>query len=386
MKPATVPLRIVSLACLLVLSACGGGGEDEAESSASIDVAQDVSQAETDKTSSLLAPQDDSSAWGDAEGTLAGVQDTLAADSSSSLMVTMAAAAATPTTAQRVAAAGATAQSSTNACSKVRPFYWEIGARDGKLAGGGVGSAAVKPATAISVASASKWLYGAYVAQSRGGALSSSDRKYLAMSAGYGSLVNCSGFASVDACLASGRNGAYTAGLDGVFKYNGGHMEKHASLMGLGALSTKALANEVRAKLGSDIALAYSQPLLAGGAVISTNTYAAFLRKILAGKLQIANQLGSGKVCTNPATCPRAVFAPSPDNESWNYSVGHWVEDDPKVGDGAFSSPGAFGFYPWIDARKAFYGIVARVQEDGGQGSVSCGRLIRAAWASGVAK
>jgi len=60
------------------------------------------------------------------------------------------------------------------------------------------------------------------------------------------------------------------------------------------------------------------------------------------------------------------------------------------VGDGAFSSAGAFGFYPWIDASKTWYGIVARKQVMSGQDpdqslgegyrSTMCGRLIRKAW------
>jgi hypothetical protein len=76
--------------------------------------------------------------------------------------------------------------------------------------------------------------------------------------------------------------------------------------------------------------------------------------------------------------------------EEWQYSLGHWVEDDPDVGDGAFSSPGAFGFYPWIDAQKRFYGILARVDvlnagsidltKISSISSVRCGRLIRKAW------
>lgn len=75
-------------------------------------------------------------------------------------------------------------------------------------------------------------------------------------------------------------------------------------------------------------------------------------------------------------------YAPIPPGESWHYSIGHWVEDDPVVGDGAFSSPGAFGFYPWIDATKSYYGILARnVSGAGSVGdSVDCGRLIRKAW------
>lgn len=85
-----------------------------------------------------------------------------------------------------------------------------------------------------------------------------------------------------------------------------------------------------------------------------------------------------------------------PANESWSYSIGHWVETDPAAGDGAFSSAGAFGFYPWIDAGKTWYGIVARKQTPQGQDtdrslgegyrSAQCGRLIRKAWMTGSAQ
>jgi len=59
----------------------------------------------------------------------------------------------------------------------------------------------------------------------------------------------------------------------------------------------------------------------------------------------------------------------------------------PAVGDGAFSSAGAFGFYPWIDAGRRYYGVIARRDSAGeGYDSARCGRLIRKAWLSGVAQ
>ena len=173
----------------------------------------------------------------------------------------------------------------------------------------------------------------------------------------------------------------------GKFDYGGGHMEKHASLMGLGAMTKAALATAIREQIGTDIPVSYSQPQLAGGIYTSADVYARFLRKILAGNLRIGSMLGSHAVCTNRLTCgsSRAVFAPLPPDESWHYSVGHWVEDDPVVGDGAFSSPGALGFYPWIDATRTNYGVLARSVPGGAFDSVQCGRLIRKAWASATA-
>ena len=86
---------------------------------------------------------------------------------------------------------------------------------------------------------------------------------------------------------------------------------------------------------------------------------------------------------------PDTAIATPIDAESWNYSLGHWVEDDPVVGDHAFSSAGALGFYPWIDRTKTLYGILSRrsdgLEGNAGYNSARCGRLIRQAWVTGVA-
>ena len=107
------------------------------------------------------------------------------------------------------------------------------------------------------------------------------------------------------------------------------------------------------------------------------------------GQLKIAALLGTHPVCTNPHTCSDAVYTPIP-TESDHYSIGHWVEDDPAVGDGAFSSAGKFGFYPWIAHDKAWWGVVARDVRNGdeqeGVASMKCGRRIRAAWVAGQAR
>jgi hypothetical protein len=291
------------------------------------------------------------------------------------------------TNSQRIAAATATAQSSTNDCAAVRPFYWEIGSRDARQAGGSVGGS-VTARTRVPYASATKWLYGAYVVQRRQGVLTSTDVQMLTFRSGYTALKGCETTQNVDTCLASGTNGQYSGLTDGRFHYNGGHMQKHASMFGLGPMNNTALAAAMSSQLGSDIAVGFSQPQLAGGGVGSSEVYARFLRKLLGGQLRLGAMLGSSAVCTNPATCgiDKAIYTPVPSQESWTYSLGHWVESDPVVGDGAFSSPGAFGFYPWIDAGRTHYGIVARAAPNGARSSAVCGRQIRKAWSTGVAQ
>jgi hypothetical protein len=289
---------------------------------------------------------------------------------------------------QRLAAAKATAQSTTNACATIRPFYWEIGDHTAAIASGSVTSTATPTvytqASLISIASASKWLYGAYVAEKRAGALTADDVKFLTFESGYTNFSSCNQNQTVGQCDAMGTNGAYTAANDGKFYYNGGHIEKHAVLMGLGTMGNPTLGTELKSTLGVTGTLIYTQPQLAGGVLTSPAVYATFLRKLLNNELHMGSMLGTHAVCTNPKTCPTAVSAPLPPTESWHYSIGHWVEDDPKVGDGAFSSPGLFGFYPWIDASKSYYGILARVAPAGALDSVDCGRTIRKAWETGV--
>lgn len=298
-----------------------------------------------------------------------------------------------PDTLQRTQAATTTATNNAN-CVNVKPFYWEIGDKAGLMASGSVnatGSLVTYTAsTVMNIASASKWLYGAYVVERRGSAgLSASDIKFLNFRSGYTSFTSCSPTQTVGSCVAASTNGLYTAAGDGKFLYDGGHMQVHASLMGLDALDNTTLAAEIESQLGSDVDISYSQPQLAGGVRTSAETYARYLRKLLGGQLRMGAALGSNPVCTNPLTCGgSALGTPIPSSESWQYSLGHWVESDPAVGDGAFSSAGAFGFYPWVDAGKRYYGIVARpdLQAQAGVASAYCGRLIRKAWVTGTAQ
>jgi CubicO group peptidase (beta-lactamase class C family) len=160
-----------------------------------------------------------------------------------------------------------------------------------------------------------------------------------------------------------------------------------------GGLNSAQLQTTVANLLGLSVAFTYDSPQLAAGVKTTADEYAFFLRKILNNQLAMSALLGFNKVCTSPnaadSTCPTDPNAtPITSTEKWHYSIGHWVEDDPTVGDGAFSSPGAFGFYPWIDKDKAYYGIIARysfvtTNDSVAEDSVGCGRLIRKAWLTG---
>jgi hypothetical protein len=301
-------------------------------------------------------------------------------------------------------------------CLNLGAFYWEIGDQNGALASGtgGIGAPPL-PSDAMAIASASKLIFGVYMMERHAGALTADEITSLTFQSGHTNFDNCGVLQSVDECLAAagrngGTNGDVVAATVDHFFYNGGHMQQLASSLGLGADRNVKLASDLKTVLGATMAFTYTQPQLAGGVRTSAQDYAVFLRHLLDGTYPHAlGLLGTHSVCTHPgADCPTALYSPvnqsnvpnppaaTPNDisdERWHYSLGHWVEDDPAIGDGAFSSPGAFGFYPWIDADKTTYGLLARVDiANAGSSdlskissisSVRCGRLVRKAWLTG---
>lgn len=277
------------------------------------------------------------------------------------------------------------AANNSETCSSIQPFYWEIGNKDGVLASGSTGDKSISASTRMSIASASKWIFGAYVAEKRRGVLSDYDMKFMTMRSGYTNFKVCPSTASatIQSCLESGSNGVLNREAENKFDYGGGHFERWAFENGLALMNRSQLDAEYESVLGPT-EFTFNSPQPAGGLEGSASNYAAFLRRILKRELQISGLLGYKPVCTEPTRCSDALGSPfSP--EDVHYSVGHWVEDDAQTsGDRSFSSPGAFGFYPWIDATKKYYGIVARSNlANGAKASVDCGRLIRRAFLSG---
>ena len=307
-------------------------------------------------------------------------------------------------------------------CTSLTPFYWEIGDKSGALDSGTGGDGSATPpnsATPMAIASASKWIFASYALErldaSSSNPLSASQVQELNFTSGYDNMADGSCFttSTVSACFtaanpAGGSNSDRHTADEGHFFYNGGHMQAMAvNDFGLGpdyinfVSGSPKLATSIEAYVGQDLALDYSNPSLAGGADTTAATYASFLRKILDGDLRMSGYLNADKVCAhaNSSDCG-AIYSPvnqsvpgAPNNvsdEAWHYSIGHWIEDDPTVGDGAFSSPGADGFYPWIDSSKTYYGVLARFDArttTPGQEpyilSVHCGRAIRKAWLTG---
>ena len=271
-------------------------------------------------------------------------------------------------------------------CTGLGDFYWEIGDRDGVRGSGAVGDE-YSAHKIIAIASGSKWIFGSYVLEKIGRDREPSPEQVseLEMTSGYTGLKygRCIFQHTVAGCFHNRGNDDFVAANVGKFFYNGGHDQKLAMALGLGDYDSKRFGEEIRKYLGSDLDFAFNSPQPAGGMRASPAAYGAFLRRIMSGKLRMHDYLDYKPVCTDPNTCEQAVYSPVP--AAWHYSLNHWIEDAPGE-DGAFSSPGAFGFYPWISADRQWYGILARKSRwpAAAKESVYCGVKLRRAWVTGM--
>lgn len=342
----------------------------------------------------------------------------------------------------RVAAATGTV-SGNPACAALTPFYWEIGDQNGPVTSSngsksyGTGGTATfwhpnppdPDQTTLNIYSAGKLVFGAYVVERRSGNLNSADLDYMRMLSGYPGngpdsqgyiFAQCSALQTVNGCFNKSNNNYqdnqlppsdpnYAKQSYHKFNYGGGHYEAFAALatnsggLGLGSKYTGGLATEINSVLNVSTTFSYGDPGLAGGAKSTAHNYTDFLRAILSGQLGINALLGHDAICTAGSNCPYTYPAGTPavitytgsngqpvqQTLQWHYSLGHWVEDDPAdpiANDGAFSSAGAAGFYPWIDQYKQYYGVVARelIGSSSYIDSAQCGKLIRLAWTTGT--
>jgi hypothetical protein len=280
-------------------------------------------------------------------------------------------------------------------CKPLGNFYWEIGNGAGPLYGIPRGSG-VSATTVMPIASASKWLYaGAYV-QSRGYAnLTPDEKKRLNFTSGYidenTTLCGDAG-TTVSACYGPAyKDVTYRPLQNGRYFYNGGHMQKLAlddigTRKGTGLLSVMDWVNNW---LGTTLPEADSAVAVAGGFSGSAAHYRVFLMKLLNNQYELSSKLTVDAV---PAWQggPSVSFTPWTAGQAY-YGLGHWIEGEPVNGTWTLtghSSPGAYGFYPWVNAARTRYMLLARnrqfLADEEGEKSRACAQTIRKAYELGV--
>jgi hypothetical protein len=209
-------------------------------------------------------------------------------------------------------AVAATATAETNAsCIAVAPFYWAIGDTSGTLVSGSVGAGAPVASTVMSIASGSKWLFGAYAVQKMGGTPASMYVPFLNFTSGYVGFNGnrCPSSATVDDCFAD-LGGMQIEADIGMFDYDGAHLQRLASLMGLGADDNAALTAEVKSQIGPEINFEYTQPQPAGGVDTSADQYALFLESFWS-EARHHSSSARRSAATRYAPIPRRARPPS---------------------------------------------------------------------------
>ncbi|RKH53520.1 hypothetical protein D7Y23_02935 [Corallococcus sp. AB050B] len=281
-------------------------------------------------------------------------------------------------------------------CKPLGNFYWELGNGAGPLHGLSKGSG-VTATTVMPIASASKWLYaGAYV-QSKGYAnLTAAEKKRLNFTSGYldenTTLCDAAG-TTVSACYGpSFKDVTYRLLQNGRFFYNGGHMQKLALddipvRRGTGVLSVMDWLNPL---LGTTFPESDSDVAVAGGFSGSAAQYRVFLLNLLNNQYALSSKLTVDAVPAWPGG-PDVASTPWSGGEAY-YGLGHWIEGETVNGVWTVtghSSAGAFGFYPWVNAARTRYMVLARNRQFGdgdGEKSRACAQTVLKAYDTGVAQ
>jgi D-alanyl-D-alanine-carboxypeptidase/D-alanyl-D-alanine-endopeptidase len=111
-------------------------------------------------------------------------------------------------------------------------------------------------------------------------------------------------------------------------------------------------------------ALGTTNPLIAGGMRATMNEYARVLRLVFDRGTVAGQRLISDALFTEQGTepYPNAVIGNSPAQSNgfgFHYGLTAWLECPPPASDcDMLSSPGAFGFTPWVDRDGGYYAII----------------------------
>lgn len=108
-------------------------------------------------------------------------------------------------------------------------------------------------------------------------------------------------------------------------------------------------------------------PLVAGGLLISTRDYLTFLGTIAKQGMhegQVWLNRRSVRELLTSRFKPSTKVLSSPFHQNgkifYEYALGNWVECDSKeCAEPRNSSPGYYGFYPWIDEKAGYYAVLA---------------------------
>jgi len=127
-------------------------------------------------------------------------------------------------------------------------------------------------------------------------------------------------------------------------------------------LTPLGLSSDIQYYVDPDKLEPTSNPLLAGGLVMSMNEYAKIAQLVFNKGNWEGNQLVGSTLFDLQAIDPypnAEITGASDNNAVFHYGLAAWLEcDTPATGCAVISSPGLFGFTPWIDRSTGYYAII----------------------------
>ena len=263
---------------------------------------------------------------------------------------------------------------------------------------------AIAPGTAIPVASAAKWTSGALLAALVSeGRLAFDDSLGRWLDAGspmargirIGHLFShTSGFPRSATCVSDPRarlaacareivEGGLLSRPGERFTYGGASMHVAARVAELagGASWRELFASRIARPLGLE-ATRYlgAIPHVAGGLVSTRDDYARVLRLLLdSGRVAGRQVIAAAAVAAMERDWARgAAVVPPPRASDVGYGIGMWIDRADSLGRAVeLSSPGAYGFTPWIDRERNLLGVLA-IRTEGGEEGFALAAAVRA--------
>jgi CubicO group peptidase (beta-lactamase class C family) len=177
---------------------------------------------------------------------------------------------------------------------------------------------------------------------------------------------------SLDECVTTISQTALVAAPGTEFDYGSVHLDVAGRMAEVvtGESWNELFAQEIRDPLGLPADIVYyanplrmtdtGNPLLAGGLVVSMNEYERILHFVFDKGVWQGNALLAPQIFDTQTIepYPDGVIGKSP-APSLRYGLTAWLEcSTPQTGCHQISSPGAFGFTPWIDRDAGYYAIL----------------------------
>lgn len=197
-------------------------------------------------------------------------------------------------------------------------------------------------------------------------------------------LLSCvyNKFTTLDLCIRRIYNGNIDTVPGATYFYGPHHMQVAAGMMDaadtgdFGAIFARYVTTPLGLTNTSYALQSAANPWAAAGGESTANDYSVIMRALFTGTLitDLNTFFAPRTLTAIKGEVPAAVLANN--GSQWEYAQGSWVECEFGTGGANYatqcatdkinSSPGAWGFTPWIDRKNGYWAVIATEDHDSG--------------------